>query len=201
MTAPAGSAARAGLAFATPANWFPVQLPRDQAGIGALADDAVAANPELAGQRDALAALLGGLTTTLTALNVIGAYVTVLDVAGGPLPATLLVSVRDMDGSTLDQIGREMSAGHDITGPPVVDALDLPIGPVIRVERMRDWPGTVDGTRPVSFVVHYVAQVPGLPQAVLMTFSTPAVALASQLRPLFHQMACTLRMDEPEASP
>jgi hypothetical protein len=33
---------------------------------------------------------------------------------------------------------------------------------------------------------------------VLLMFSTPAVALAEQLRPLFHQIACTLRFEEPE---
>jgi hypothetical protein len=67
----------------------------------------------------------------------------------------------------------------------------------VRIERLAEWPGAAVGQRPVSFIAQYVTEAPGS-LAVMLTFSTPAVALADQLRPLFHQMARTLRFQVPE---
>ena len=45
----------------------------------------------------------------------------------------------------------------------------------------------------MSLLVQYVAEVPGSGQALVLTFSTPALGMAEQLRPVFHAMASTLR--------
>jgi hypothetical protein len=192
----AGRAARGGLAFATPGDWFAIRVPRERADADRLTDEAIAARPELAGRQDAIRDMLRGLVGACASLDVAAAYATVLDVVGGPLPATVVVAVRPMDGYPLDAIAEEMSA-HRSEGlpPPVVGMFDLPAGRTVRIERLAELPGAA--RRPVSFMAQYVVQAP-TGQAVMLTFSTPAVALADRLRPLFHQMACTLRFERPE---
>jgi hypothetical protein len=191
----AGQAARAGLAFATPGDWFPIRVPRERADVGRLADEAVAARSELARHWDALRDMLRSLIEACESLDVAAAYATVLDVLGGPLPATVVVAVRPMGGYSLDAIAEEMAAQQsEGLPPPVVGTFDLPAGRTVRIERMVESPGAADGRCLVSFTAQYVTEAPG-GQAVILTFSTPAVALADRLRPLFHQMACTLRFE------
>ena len=198
MTAATGRATHGGFALATPGDWFPVRLPHGQVDIGRVAGEWAAANPDLAINRDVLIRMLGHLAEASAALNVAGAYAAILDVPGGPLPATLLVSVRGLGGLTLDEIAAEMSTADSALVPPTVKMFDLPAGRTVRIERFPEWPGVAEGPRPVSFTVQYVTVVPAGGRAVLLMFSTPAVALAEQLRPLFHQIACTLRFEEPE---
>ena len=191
---------RGGLAFATPADWFAVRLPAERVDADRMASELASARPELAGGQDALAGLLGSLVEACSALNVLCGYATLLDTPGGPLPATLVVSVRDMGGRTLDEIAAGLSGGDGSAGPAVTRVFDLPPGRTIRIERRREWPGTAGGRALVSMIVQYVAEVPGTGQAVLLVFSTPAAALAGQLRPVFHQIACTLRFDRGESA-
>jgi hypothetical protein len=197
----AGQAAQGDLAFATPGDWFAIRLPQERVDADQLAGELATAFQKPEGSRDAavsrdgLRNLISDLVEACAALDVVCAYATVLDVLGGPLPATLVASVRAMGEYTLDQIASEMSAADDAVKAPVVGMLDLPAGRTVRIERLREMPGTADGRRPVSFIVQYIAEGPGTGRAVLLTFSTPAVALADQLRPLFHQIACTLRLD------
>jgi hypothetical protein len=198
MTTVTGHAGRGGLALATPGDWFPIRLPNGRPDIGRMADEVAAVRPGLPIGRDALAAMLSHLAEASAVLNVAGAYATILDVPGGPLPATLLVSVRGLGGLTLDEIAAEMSTPDGALAPPTVKMFDLPAGRTVRIERFREWPGAAEGPRPVSLTVQYVTVVPAGGRAVLLMFSTPAVALAEQLRPLFHQIACTLRFEEPE---
>jgi hypothetical protein len=173
-------------------------LPHGQVDTGRVAGEWAAAHPDLPIGHDVLTAMLGHLAEASAALNVAGAYATILNVPGGPLPATLLVSVRGLGGLTLDEIAAEMSTPDSALAPPTVKMFDLPAGRTVRIERFREWPGAAEGPRPVSFTVQYVTVIPAGGRAVLLMFSTPAVALAEQLRPLFHQIACTLRFEEPE---
>jgi hypothetical protein len=73
--------------------------------------------------------------------------------------------------------------------------VDLPAAQAVRVERLREWDVSANGRHPVSLIVQYVAQIPDTDDAVVLTFSTPALGLARELQQLFHQMACTLRFD------
>jgi hypothetical protein len=199
MTAVTGQAARGGLAFATPGDWFPVRLPHGRPDVDRMAGEVTATRPGLPIRRDVLVSMLGQMAEASAALNVTGAYATILDIPGGPLPATLLVSVRGLGGLTLDEIAAEMSTTEDSAlAPPIAKMFDLPAGRTVRIERFQEWPGAADRPRPVSFTVQYVTVVPGGGRAVLMMFSTPAIALTEQLRPLFHQIACTLRFEGPE---
>jgi hypothetical protein len=192
---------RGGLAFATPGDWFAIRLPAGQVDAEQLADDLAASLQNPAISRDGLRILIRDLVEASAALDVVCAYATVLDLPGGPLSATLVASVRSMGEYTLDQVASEMSAEDGAVKAPVVGMLDLPAGRTVRIERLREMPGSADARRPVSFIVQYIAEGPGTGQAVLLTFSTPAVALADQLRQLFHQIACTLRFDGADPQP
>jgi hypothetical protein len=201
VTVTASQAARGGLALATPGDWLAIRVPSEHSDADRLAEEAVAARPELARHREAIRDLFRTLVEACEKLPVAAAYATVLDVVGGPLPATLVVAVRPMGEHSLDSIAEEMSAerGEGLP-PPVVGMFDLPAGRTARIERLAEWTGTGEGRRLVSFIAQYVTEAPG-GQAAMLTFSTPAVALADQLRQLFHQIACTLRFNVPEAAP
>jgi hypothetical protein len=177
--------------FATPTDWFPISLPNTSAEARRLARIIEQARPELAGQHDTLEEMLSELAAAAAVVHAVAAYGTLLDASGAWLPATVLVSVQPTDGSSLDEIGREISGAEEVIAPHV-DAFDLPAGRTIRIERLAERPYGTDGRRPVSFNVIYLTEVPGRDQAVVLTFGTPAIALIDQVRPLFHQIACSL---------
>ena len=186
MTRP--RAATGEFAFATPAGWFAIDLPATPADADRLAGQVAVGHQELAGQREALAAMLTTLAEATGALGAIAAYGALFDVSGVALPATVLVSTQPMGPYLLDEMGRELS-GADHEGTRI---FDLPAGPTVRIERLVEPSATGDGRRPVSFTVIYLTEVPGRRQAVVLTFGTPAIALVDQLRPVFHQIACSL---------
>jgi len=196
MTATGTQPAPAGLAFAMPGDWLTILIPRKQADAARLADRVTAARPGLAARRAAVEHMLRSLIEACTGLDVLGAYTTILDVQGGPLPATLVASVRPMGSQTLDDIARDMTGDdEDIIAPASVRIFDLPAGRTVRVERFRQWARSSLDRRLASMVVQYVTEIPGTGGVVLLTFATPAVALADQLRQVFHQIACTVRFD------
>jgi hypothetical protein len=185
-------AAAGEFAFATPVDWFAIDFPGTPADADRLAGQVAVAYPELAGQREALAEMLSGLAEVTQVVRAVGAYGALFDASGVALPATLLVSVQPMGGYGLDQIGREM-AGADHPGvASAMKIFDLPAGPTVRVERLVEPSAGADERRPVSFTAIYVTEVPGRDQVVVLTFGTPALALIDQLRPVFHQIACSL---------
>ena len=187
----ARSAAAGEFAFATPADWFAIRLPRTEFDADQLASDLAVAQPGLADRRDDLRAMLSGLSGSIAVTHAAGAYAA-FPGGLGDLPATLLVSVLPMDGSALDQIGREMS-GPDYPGAPSTTKMfNLPAGPAVRMERLIARSVIGDDRRPVSFTVKYVTEVPGRDQVIVLSFATPALALIDQLRPVFHEIACSL---------
>ena len=183
-----------GVAFATPANWLTIKVPRSSADVAQLASAVAAAQPEL-GSRPAVERLLNGLVEACAELDVLGAYATILEVPGGLLPATLVASAHPMGGQALDQIAQDLAEPADVVPPPEVRFFDLPAGRTARIERLRESP---DGARErlVSLVVQYVAEIPGTDGAMVLTFGTPALALSGQLRQVFHQIACTLYFED-----
>lgn len=195
----AGPSAMAELTFAIPADWFAIRLPRDQVDAEELAAELAARLPDTAGSSETLRGLVGNLVDACAALDVLCGYATVLSVPGGPLPASMVVSTWSAGGKAVAEIRDQLAAaGGPLAPPPAL--LNLPVGPAARIERLREWGGQADGRHPVSLIVQYVTPVPGTSQVLLLTFSTPALALAARLRPLFHGIACTLRFGgaEPE---
>jgi hypothetical protein len=175
-------------AFATPADWFAIDLPATPVDAGRLAGQVAVAHPELAGQREALGGMLTILAAATEAVGAVGAYGALFDASGVALPATLLVGLQPMGLYSLDEMCREL-AGADHDGARV---FHLPAGRTVRIERIVEPSPTGDGRRPVSFTVIYLTEVPGRSQMVVLTFGTPAIALIDELRPVFHQIACSL---------
>jgi hypothetical protein len=187
MTAPASEQVSGGVAFATPGDWFPLRVPRERADAEELTRQILTARPGLA--PDGVARMARSLADACAALDVLCAYTTVLEVPGGPLPATVLASVHPMGDLDVERLAERMSGG----GQPT--CFSLPAGRTARIERLREQPIPGRDERLVSLVVQYVTAIPGTGDAVVLTFSTPALGLGDQLRQLFHQMACTLRFE------
>jgi hypothetical protein len=187
MTTPVTEQLPGGLAFATPGDWFPLQVPRERTDADVLTGQILAARPGL--PREAVARMARGLVDACASLDVLCAYTTALEVPGGPLPATVIASVHPADGLDVERIAQGMAGG----GLPV--CFDLPAGRTARIERLQEQavPGRAD--RVVSLIVQYVARIPSTEDVVVLTFSTPALGLGHELQQLFHQMACTLRFE------
>ena len=100
-----------------------------------------------------------------------------------------------MGGQALDEIAQDLAESAGPAASPEVRFFDLPAGRTARIERLPESP---DGAwaRLVSLVVQYVTQIPGTDGAMVLTFSTPALALSGQLRQVFHQIACTLSFED-----
>jgi hypothetical protein len=177
-------------AFATPADWFPVRLPRTQGDINRLAADILDTYPRLAVAADTVQQMLRAFGLAAAAINALCARAAVADLPGLAVPATLLVSLQPMDGRTLDQVAAELS--EDTLVPAAASMFTLPAGRTARVERLPELPNAVAGRPVKSLSVNYVTEVPERGQAIVLTFGTLAVAQARSLRPLFHQIACSL---------
>jgi hypothetical protein len=177
-------------AFATPADWFPVRLPKTQADLHRLAADVMDAYPGLAGADDTVQKLLRGFGLAAVAINALCARAAVADLPGLALPATLLVSLQPMDGRTLDQVAGELAEGTPAASAAAM--FTLPAGRTARVERLAELPNAVAGRPLASLSVNYVTEVPERGQAIVLTFGTLAVAQARSLRAVFHQIACSL---------
>jgi hypothetical protein len=187
MTTPVTEQMPGGLAFATPADWFPLRVPRQSADADLLTRQILAARPGL--PREAVARMARGLVDACASLDVLCAYTTALEVPGGPLPATVVASVHPMGELDVERIAQRMAGG----GPPV--CYGLPAGRTARIERLREQPVPGRDDRVVSLIVQYVTQIPGTEDVAVLTFSTPALGLGRELQQLFHQMACTLRFE------
>jgi hypothetical protein len=179
--------------IATPGNWFSIRLPQGDAGADELATQLSEAWPDSqAPAEEELRGLMRSLVSAATALDVLCAYATVFNSGGRWLPASLVVNAFARRGQTLDRIAEQLS------GKSAVQLVELPSGPAVRIERLREWEGSPDGRQPVSLMVQYVIEAPGSEQALVLTFSTPALGMAEQLRPLFQAMARTVRFEGQE---
>jgi hypothetical protein len=185
------------LAFAVPGDWFAVRVPRQRADATELARQILAGRPGLGARREAVERMARGLVDACASLDVLCAYTTALDVPGGPLPATMLASAYPLSGLSVFQLAERLAAGDGSLSAPETERFDLPSGPTARIERLRE-SDSVGDEHIVFLIVQYIARIPGTDDAVLLTFSTPAMGLARELRQLFHQMACTLRFTHRE---
>jgi hypothetical protein len=196
--APADTTTSAAFRMATPGDWFDIRLPRDEAAADELAAQLASTWPAEPGAAEQLRGLVRSLVAGCAALDVLCAYATVLNGPGQLLPASLVVNAFPLNGRSLPDVAAGLSEADGALAPPVPRLVDLPGGRAVRVERLREWGGPADGRHTVSLVIQYAVQIPGSDQAVVLTFSTPALGLAEQLRPLFHAIACTLRFERQE---
>jgi hypothetical protein len=187
MTAPVSEQAGGGLAFATPGHWFPLRVPRERADADVLIGQILAARPGL--PREAVARMARSLVDACAALDVLCGYTTVIELPGGPLPATVIASVHPAEGQDVERIAGQMTGGDSAV------CFDLPAGRTARIERLQEQPMPGRDDRLVSLIVQYVTATPDPDEVVVLTFSTPALGLGRELQQLFHQIACTLRFE------
>jgi hypothetical protein len=126
---------------------------------------------------------------------VLCAYATVVNGHGHLLPASLVINVFPFRGQTLGHVAEQLSGDTGALGARPPRLVDFPAGRAVRVERLREWSVLAGDRHPVSLLVQYIAEVPGHDQALVLTFSTPALGLAEQLRPVFHAIVSTLRFE------
>lgn len=185
----------ASFSIATPGDWFDIRLPQDEAAADELAARLADSRPERAGSAEELRGMVRSLVSASAALDVLCAYATVVNGHGRLLPASLVINAFPLRGKSLGLVAEQLSGGHGALEARPPRLVDLPAGRAVRVERLREWDVSASGRHPVSLVVQYVAEVPGNSQALVLTFSTPALGLAEQLRPVFHAIASTLRFE------
>jgi hypothetical protein len=80
--------------------------------------------------------------------------------------------------------------GQDITGREVT-VVELPAGRAVRVHAISEG-GAPGGQSPVVEGVDHFIPVPGSPDLLLLSCTTPAVAIGDQLLPIFDTMASTV---------
>jgi hypothetical protein len=185
----------ASFSIATPGDWFDIRLPKGEAAADELAAGLSDSWPERAGSAEELRGMVRSLVSASAALDVLCAYATVVNGHGRLLPASLVINAFPLRGKSLGHVAEQLSGGNGALGARPPRLVDLPAGRAVRVERLREWDVSASGRHPVSLVVQYVAEVPGNGQALVLTFSTPALGLAEQLRPVFHAIVSTLRFE------
>jgi hypothetical protein len=189
----ANPAIAASFSIATPGDWFDIRLPHGEAAADELAARLAGSWPGEGGPAEELRGIVRSLVTAAAALDVLCAYATLVNGHGRLLPASLVINAFPLRGQALGYVADQLS------GADGARLVDLPAGRAVRVERLREWDVSANGRHPVSLVVQYVAEVPGSGQALVLTFSTPALGLARELKQVFHQMARTLRFERAAA--
>lgn len=194
----ASPTAAASFSIATPGDWASIRLPQGEEAADDLAAVLADSWPGPASSVAELRGIARSLMNAAAALDVLGAYATVLNDHGRLLPVSLVINAFPLRGKSLGQVAEELSGGNGAQGAQPPRLVDLPAGRSVRVERLREWDVSADGRHPVSLLVQYVAEIPGRGQALVLTFSTLALGMAEQLRPAFHSIASTLRFEPAE---
>ena len=181
------------LAYTLPDGWVSIGIPRTRTEVAQTATALTAAYPDLApvGER-----LIARIAAACALLDVLHAHATVVDTAAGPQLVTLVASARPAgtgttEAGSLAGLVRELARGP---GPaPEVRLLDLPAGSALRAEWLRD---QYSGS-PNRLFVQYLLEAAGGREVCVLTFATPAAGSASLLRPVFHQIARSVRCGVP----
>lgn len=183
--------------IATPADWFDLDLDSDDP------DDLV----ELVAARSALtreqAAEAGELLEVLAAARAqavshgaVFASMLSREVEGEPVSATLLVALRREPGyaaaAGADALARRLRRTPS-SGPRAVDVVELAAGPSVRTRgRTPARPAGPSGPTIEVDTVQWFVPVPEGDALLVLTFSTPNLALADVFAELFDAMAATV---------
>ena len=189
------------LAYTLPEGWVSIGIPRTRTEVAQTAAALTAAYPDLApAGSPGVERMVAQIAGACALLNVLDAHATVVNTAAGPQPVTLVTSVRPAGtGTTGDDslagLARELADGTGAA--PEVRLLDLPAGPALRTEWLRDQ----DSGSPNRLFVQYLLEIAGSREVCVLTFATPAAGSASLLRPVFHQIANSVRCGVPGQAP
>jgi hypothetical protein len=101
----------------------------------------------------------------------------------------------------LDVLAETLSVPDELdVNPRDVEVVDLPAGPSVRVHTITEGgPASEAAGVPVIERVDYLIPVPGRPELLYVTCSTPSVAVGDLITPTFDAMAETVTIDVPGA--
>ena len=108
--------AAASFSIATPGDWANIRLPQGERDADDLAAVLADSWPGQASSVEELREMARSLMNAAAALDVLGAYATVLNGHGRLLPASLVINVFPLRGKTLGQVAEELSGGDGAPG-------------------------------------------------------------------------------------
>lgn len=186
----------------TPAPWIDLDLdPTTRAASieRALDERAAASGTQLdTGQRAELTVLLERTAADAEAKGAIFASIFSDVMEGRPVSATLIVTLlAGEEGEAAqalpDRAGLVAGLREVLADDAATELLELPAGPAVRARRRIDVPlDPPDGRHFTLESVQYFVPLPGAEHLVLLSFSTPTVAMANAFVELFDAIAGTL---------
>lgn len=188
------------LRVATPANWFDLDLEpaTSEASIERLVAQRAGDGSEQAEVRAQLVGLLRRATSDAVARGAVFASL-LSDVIGGrPVAASLIVSVaadtEDAGGGDLQALVERLRRSPGSDGELAqVGVVELPAAPAVRLRRRTATEPEGDAEGAVVETVQYFVPVPATASLLVLSFSTPNLALAEAFVELFDTMAHTLQ--------
>ena len=186
-----------------PDGWYlrDPDLSNRQQGIEAFADELIAAAPELAGQRAEMVDRYLTFASDADAKSAVIAAMLWEPADEVPIAADLRIHEAERDFS--DDLDKELAhleetlsqADHDDLGPRVVQIVDLPAGRAVRLRLLTQTDPDPDGSTIALDVVQHWVPVPGFPDTVLISATTPNLVFADELVEAFDAIAATLELD------
>ncbi len=194
MTAPASPPAE--VEFSTPGSWVDMRLPHTEADVDALVAETLSGHPELEARRDLVVTVLRTLGQATRVANCVYAGGAFLPIKGGPLPVTLLVNALPLETLGDPPDLRTAATARYAAGRRdyVATEVELPCGPAVCAEWFESAQLAQAGTSVVSFCTQYFVLPGGAGSLIVLTFSSPAVALAKRLKKLFLDIATSLKV-------
>ncbi len=183
--------------FATPGNWVAMRLPHTDAEVDALIAETLSGHPELEARRDLVVTVLRTLGQATRVAGCVYAGGAFLPITDGPMPVTLLVNALPLEtlGDPPDLRAAATASYAASRRDYVATDVDLPCGPAICAEWFESARLTTAGTSVVSFFTQYFVLPGGAGSLIVLTFSSPAVALAKRLKKLFLDIATSLKVN------
>jgi hypothetical protein len=185
--------------LAVPDGWLSVdldRLPVDRRGDLVLAvDHLVAEVPEMREDSAHLVDIAEGVIADAEAHDALLAAVG-FELVGGALVA-LSVAAYAIPGDEafdVEALAEDLTTPHplDMNGRDV-EVVDLPVGPAVRVHAISETAPDAEGRTMVIEGVDHFIPVPSGTDMLLLTGSTPSVAIGDELLPVFDDIAASVR--------
>jgi hypothetical protein len=184
-----------------PPKWWRLDVDPETMGdsIPRLVTERVGTDPRIAAARGEFTGLLLGAAEQAAAHGAVFAAMYGEQLDGGLLGASLVAVVTGLDEAATRDGRADLERLHDLllrTADPSEEVVEsglvtLPAGEAVRLRRRTR--GRVMGRDVPSEVFQYFVPVPGRPNTVVMTFSTPTVRLGDAFAALFAAIADSLQ--------
>ncbi len=186
-TAPAAQ-----VAFIAPGNWVALRIPHTESDVDSLVAELLCRHPELEARRELVTDSLRSLGRASAVAGCVYAGGGFLPIPGGPLPVTLLVNALPPEAAATpsDLAGAASPGRRDYT----VTEVELPYGKAVRAEWFQTAQLDSSDVAVISFVTQYFVLPREGTGVLVLTFSSPAVALTPRLKKLFHDIARSLEV-------